>query len=130
MLNSLIPELKDCPRGALKSAKYPHLKRMFYLGPKKHRGMYSLNEVKSLACETTQEVYLARQATVDVNDVVNMQYTSGTTGFPKGVQLTHRNIANDGFWIGACQNLTCRDRVCIPVPLFHCFGCEIGRAHV
>ena len=61
-----------------------------------------------------------------MNDVVNMQYTSGTTGFPKGVQLTHRNIANDGFWIGACQNLTCRDRVCIPVPLFHCFGCVLG----
>ena len=97
VINSLIPELKECPRGALKSAKYPHLKRMFYLGPKKHRGMYSLNEVKSLACEVTQEEYLARQATVDVNDVVNMQYTSGTTGFPKGVQLTHRNIANDGF---------------------------------
>jgi fatty-acyl-CoA synthase len=55
-----------------------------------------------------------------------MQYTSGTTGFPKGVQLTHRNIANDGFWIGACQNLSARDRVCIPVPLFHCFGCVLG----
>ena len=126
VINSLIPELKECPRGALKSAKYPHLKRMFYLGPKKHRGMYSLNEVKSLACEVTQEEYLERQATVDVNDVVNMQYTSGTTGFPKGVQLTHRNIANDGFWIGACQNLSSRDRVCIPVPLFHCFGCVLG----
>ncbi len=113
VINSLIPELKECPRGALKSAKYPHLKRMFYLGPKKHRGMYSLNEVKSLACEVTQEEYIARQATCDVNDVVNMQYTSGTTGFPKGVQLTHRNIANDGFWIGACQNLSSRDRVCV-----------------
>ena len=126
VLNSLIPELKECPRGDLKSKSYPHLKRMFYLGPKKHRGMYSLNEVKSLACEVTQAEYLARQATCDVNDVVNMQYTSGTTGFPKGVQLTHRNIANDGFWIGACQNLSCRDRVCIPVPLFHCFGCVLG----
>ena len=126
VVNSLIPELKECPRGELKSKKYPHLKRVFFLGGEKHRGMYSLNEVKSLACETTQEDYLARQAELDVNDIVNMQYTSGTTGFPKGVQLTHRNIANDGFWIGACQNLSCRDRVCIPVPLFHCFGCVLG----
>ena len=126
VINDLIPELKECPRGNLKAKKYPHLKRIFFLGGEKHRGMYSLNEVKSLACEVTQEEYLARQAECDVNDVVNMQYTSGTTGFPKGVQLTHRNIANDGFWIGACQNLSARDRVCIPVPLFHCFGCVLG----
>ena len=126
VLNGLIPELKECPRGQLKSKRYRHLKRIFYLGGKKHRGMYSLNEVKSLACEVTDEAYQKRQAEVDVNDVVNMQYTSGTTGFPKGVQLTHRNIANDGFWIGACQNLSANDRVCIPVPLFHCFGCVLG----
>ncbi|MBQ6136133.1 MAG: AMP-binding protein, partial [Kiritimatiellae bacterium] len=126
VINKLIPELRECPRGELKSARYPHLKRVFFLGGEKYRGMFSLNEVKSLACEVTQDEYLARQATVEVNDVVNMQYTSGTTGFPKGVQLTHRNIANDGFWIGACQNLSCRDRVCIPVPLFHCFGCVLG----
>ncbi len=126
VINSLIPELKECPRGELKSAQYPNLKRMFYLGPKKHRGMYSLNEVKSLACEVTLDAYIKRQQEVKVDDVVNMQYTSGTTGFPKGVQLTHRNIANDGFWIGACQNLSARDRVCIPVPLFHCFGCVLG----
>ena len=126
VINDLIPELKEQPRGELKCEKYPHLRRVFFLGGEKHRGMYSLNEVKSLACETTTADYLARQAECDVNDVVNMQYTSGTTGFPKGVQLTHRNIANDGFWIGACQNLTCRDRVCIPVPLFHCFGCVLG----
>ena len=126
VINDLIPELKECPRGNLKAKKYPHLKRIFFLGGEKHRGMYSLNEVKSLACEVTQEEYIARQAECDVNDVVNMQYTSGTTGFPKGVQLTHRNIANDGFWIGACQNLSARDRVCIPVPLFHCFGCVLG----
>ena len=126
IINSLIPELKEQPRGELRSAKYPHLKRVMFLGPEKHRGMYSLNEVLALAVETSMEDYYARQAELDVNDVVNMQYTSGTTGFPKGVQLTHRNIANDGFWIGACQNLSARDRVCIPVPLFHCFGCVLG----
>ena len=126
VIYTLVPELREQPRGVLKSAKYPHLKRVMFLGGEKHRGMYSLNEVLALSVETPMEDYYARQAECDVNDVVNMQYTSGTTGFPKGVQLTHRNIANDGFWIGACQNLTCRDRVCIPVPLFHCFGCVLG----
>ena len=126
VIYTLVPELREQPRGELKCEKYPHLKRVMFLGGEKHRGMYSLNEVLALAVQTPWEDYLARQAQCDVNDVVNMQYTSGTTGFPKGVQLTHRNIGNDGFWIGACQNLSSRDRVCIPVPLFHCFGCVLG----
>ena len=126
VINELVPELKTQPRGELKSAAYPHLKRVFFLGEEKQRGMYTLDEVKALADETPFTDYLARQAQCKADDVVNMQYTSGTTGFPKGVQLTHRSIANDGFWIGACQNLSCRDRVCIPVPLFHCFGCVLG----
>ena len=126
VINELVPELKTQPRGELKSATYPHLKRVFFLGEEKQRGMYTLDEVKALADETPFTDYLARQAQCKADDVVNMQYTSGTTGFPKGVQLTHRSIANDGFWIGACQNLSCRDRVCIPVPLFHCFGCVLG----
>ena len=126
VLYKLIPELKEHPRGELKSARYPHLKRVMFLGPEKHRGMYSLNEVLALSVETTMADYYTRQAEVRPDDVVNMQYTSGTTGFPKGVQLTHRNIGNDGFWIGACQNFSARDRVCIPVPLFHCFGCVLG----
>ena len=122
----LIPELREQPRGRLTSAKFPLLKRVIFLGPEKHRGMYSINEVQALAGQTPMEDYVARQRELACHDVVNMQYTSGTTGFPKGVQLTHSNIANDGFWIGACQNLSCRDRVCIPVPLFHCFGCVLG----
>ena len=122
----LIPELREQPRGSLQSAAYPNLKRVFFLGPEKHRGMYSLNEVFALSSGTNQSDYLARQRENDCHEVVNMQYTSGTTGFPKGVQLTHYNIANDGFWIGACQNLSAVDRVCIPVPLFHCFGCVLG----
>ena len=122
----LVPELREQPRGGLHSEKYPCLKRVMFLGGEKHRGFYSLNEVMALAVETPWSDYMARQAECRPDDVVNMQYTSGTTGFPKGVQLTHRNIANDGFWIGACQNFSSRDRVCIPVPLFHCFGCVLG----
>ena len=62
----------------------------------------------------------------DNNDVVMMQYTSGTTGFPKGVMLTHRNILNNGFYIGEGQKLGPDDRVTLPVPFFHCFGCVLG----
>jgi len=125
-LYELIPELKAHPRGELRSARYPHLRRVFFLGPEKHRGMYSVPEVMAMACTVPDADYRARQAQLACTDVVNMQYTSGTTGFPKGVQLTHHNILNNGYWIGANQNLSSADRVCIPVPLFHCFGCVLG----
>lgn len=126
VLYTLVPELKLQPRGSLECWKYPHLKRVIFIGEERHQGMYTLNEVLEQADQTPWTAYYERQAACDPDDIVNMQYTSGTTGFPKGVQLTHNNIANDGFWIGACQNFTARDRVCIPVPLFHCFGCVLG----
>jgi fatty-acyl-CoA synthase len=125
-LYELVPELRAQPRGELRSARYPHLKRVCFLGPEKHRGLYSLPEVLALACTVEDAAYRARQASLACTDVVNMQYTSGTTGFPKGVQLTHFNILNNGYWIGANQALSGADRVCIPVPLFHCFGCVLG----
>ena len=125
-LYELVPELKAQPRGELRCPRYPHLKRVFFLGPEKHRGMFTLPEVMAMACTVGEADYRARQAELDCMDVVNMQYTSGTTGFPKGVQLTHHNILNNGYWIGANQNLSGADRVCIPVPLFHCFGCVLA----
>ena len=67
-----------------------------------------------------------RQAALDPDEPINMQYTSGTTGFPKGVQLTHANIVKNAFYIGECMELGPEDRVCIPVPFFHCFGCVLG----
>jgi fatty-acyl-CoA synthase len=122
----LVPELKSQQRGYLKSVKFPHLRRVFFLGQEKHRGMYSIPELLALSAMVTDEDYQARQASLDPEDVVNMQYTSGTTGFPKGVMLTHHNIGNNGFWIGEHQRLTHKDRICLPVPLFHCFGCVLG----
>lgn len=121
----LVPELKTQQRGYLKSAKFPHLKRVFFLGHEKHRGMYSIPEVISLHSMVGDDEYKTRQAQLAPHDVVNMQYTSGTTGFPKGVMLTHYNIANNGYWIGANQVLGPNDRLCVPVPLFHCFGCVL-----
>ena len=126
MVYRLVPELKECPRGSLKSSRYPFLKRVFFLGAEKHRGMYSINELQSVGVLVSDEEYQERENQVSCHDVVNMQYTSGTTGFPKGVQLTHFNIGNNGFWIGHNHNLSPADRVCLPVPLFHCFGCVLG----
>jgi fatty-acyl-CoA synthase len=122
----LIPELKTQQRGFLSSKKFPHLKRVGFLGQEKHRGMYSIPEIKALSVMTAKKDYMERQGALSPHDVVNMQYTSGTTGFPKGVMLTHYNIGNNGFFIGKNQNLSEKDRICLPVPLFHCFGCVLG----
>ena len=96
MTNELIPELKESERGHLVSAKFPFLKSVVYIGPQKHRGMYNLPELLLLGRHVPDAELSAIEASCDTNDVVNMQYTSGTTGFPKGVMLTHRNILNNG----------------------------------
>ncbi len=126
MVNELVPELKTSPRGHLNSEKFPFLKHVVYVGQQKHRGMYSFNELLLLGQHTDEAELRKIEASIDTNDVVNMQYTSGTTGFPKGVMLTHRNILNNGLGIGDNQRLTEKDIVCLPVPLFHCFGLVLG----
>jgi fatty-acyl-CoA synthase len=110
----------------MKSVTLPHLRRVFFLGLEKQRGMYSIPEVMAMSVMMTEEEYKARQESLDPWDVVNMQYTSGTTGFPKGVMLTHVGVGLNGYWIGAHQRFSHKDRVCLPVPLFHCFGCVLG----
>ena len=122
----LVPELKTMERGHLVSSKFPHLKRVCFLGMEKHRGMYSIPEINALSVMVSDEDYRARQDSLSPYDVVNMQYTSGTTGFPKGVMLTHHNIGNNGYFVGGNQHFTEKDRLCVPVPLFHCFGCVMG----
>jgi len=126
ILYDLVPELKTQQRGYLRSEKFPHLKRVFFLGQEKHRGMYTIPELFSMSVMVGEGEYTERQESLDPHDVINMQYTSGTTGFPKGVMLTHYNIGNNGFWIGERQLFSEKDRVCLPVPLFHCFGCVLG----
>ncbi|MBR1870355.1 MAG: AMP-binding protein [Kiritimatiellae bacterium] len=121
-----IPELATSPKGQLKSKLFPKLRRIVSLGTHARRGMYTIAEVRRHAAATTWAEYGRRQSECKPTDVVNMQYTSGTTGFPKGAMLTHRNIINDSHWIGACMSITHADRMCIPVPLFHCFGCVLG----
>ena len=126
IVNELVPELKTSPRGCLQSAKFPCLKSVIYVGQQKQRGMYSFNEILLLGRHSDPGQLRETEASLNCNEVVNMQYTSGTTGFPKGVMLTHRNILNNGKGIGDNQRLTEKDIVCLPVTLFHCFGLTLG----
>jgi fatty-acyl-CoA synthase len=126
MVFELVPELKNCQRGHLKSARFPELKNVVFVGPQKHRGMYNTPELMALGSQVDDKVLDDAAKTFDCHDVVNMQYTSGTTGFPKGVMLTHHNILNNGNQVGNNMHYTCKDRLLVCVPLFHCFGCVLA----
>ena len=126
MVNELCPELKDCQPGQLTSERLPILKNIIYIGEDTPAGMYNFKHLLELANQVTDEELDQRQASLDPHDCINMQYTSGTTGFPKGVMLTHYNIINNAHSIADCMNFTHKDRLCIPVPFFHCFGCVLG----
>ena len=125
-LYKIAPELRVQSRGDLRCRDLPHLKRVCFLGAEKYRGMYSIPEIMAMSVMVDDADYLARQRSLDPWDAINMQYTSGTTGFPKGVMLTHVGVGLNGYWIGRHQRFTEEDRVCLPVPLFHCFGCVLG----
>lgn len=126
IVNELIPELRECQRGHLKSEKFPCLETLIFIGQQKHRGMFNTAELILVGSYSDKTILGEVARELNPHDVVNMQYTSGTTGFPKGVMLTHFNIVNNGFAIGECQKLTDKDRILLPVPLFHCFGCVLG----
>ncbi len=122
MAYTMLPELRECQRGHLESKRFPKLKNVVYIGQEKYRGMYNTAEILLLGENTDDDEFLRLRKSVNCHDVVNMQYTSGTTGFPKGVMLTHYNIANDGFLTGEHMAFTQDDKLCVCVPLFHCFG--------
>jgi fatty-acyl-CoA synthase len=124
--NEIAPELAASEPGKLACAKLPLLKRVIFIGPDTPPGMMPFEELARSAAKVTAADLAARQGSLDPQDVVNMQYTSGTTGFPKGVMLTHYNIVNNARQVGDILGMTERDRMCIPVPFFHCFGCVMS----
>ena len=126
MIYELVPELKESQRGYLQSEKFPFLKNVIFIGQEKHRGMFNTAELILLGSQLEEQLFNEIKSTISCHDVVNMQYTSGTTGFPKGVMLTHYNILNNGFATGQCMNYTTDERLCVCVPLFHCFGCVLA----
>ncbi|CUB22253.1 Long-chain-fatty-acid--CoA ligase [Bacillus subtilis] len=126
IVSSLIPELQEAKPGQLKSERYPFLKTLIYIGNKRLPGMYHWDDTERLAKTVTDAELEERMNSLDKDNVINMQYTSGTTGFPKGVMLTHFNVINNAANIAECMALTSQDRMCIPVPFFHCFGCVLG----
>ena len=126
MVHTLAPELDRCRPGHLDSHKLPTLKTVIRLGAEETPGMLNFDDIPGLAkpAHVAEVGRLAGQLQFD--DPINIQFTSGTTGNPKGATLTHHNILNNGFFIGEAMRLTEEDRLCIPVPFYHCFGMVLG----
>ena len=122
MFYQVCPEAKNVKAGAIKSKKFPYLKNAIFLGKEAHEGMYNWEDLLEMGGYVTDEDLKEREASLDPDDVINIQYTSGTTGLPKGASLTHRNILNNGFCVAEYMKFTSLDRLCIPVPFYHCFG--------
>ena len=128
ILKDICPELENCEPGQLNSHRLPLLKNVIYIGPEEDRlkGMYGWEDIIEMGKSVSNNQLQLRQESLSPDDVINMQYTSGTTGFPKGVMLTHTNIIGNAKSLAQCMNLTPLDNLCIPVPFFHCFGCVLG----
>jgi len=126
MVAEALPELVEGERGHVRSAEYPRLRNVISLTDSPAQGMAGWSEFLALAEAVTPETLAARERQLGPQDPINIQYTSGTTGFPKGATLTHRNILLNAYYIGDCQRITSGDRIAISVPFYHCFGCVLG----
>ena len=127
-ITGLVPALLTEEPENIKAEKLPFLERVVLIGDteRKPMGAVAFDDLFALADTVPEETLAAITASLDTHEVINMQYTSGTTGFPKGVMLTHYNITNNGQFMGDCMKFTSDDRLMIVVPLFHCFGCVLG----
>jgi fatty-acyl-CoA synthase len=125
-LRMLAPEIDACQPNALASARLPHLRCVILLGPGRRAGCLSFEDAMQLAEPPDHERVHALADRLQADDAINIQFTSGTTGMPKGATLSHFNILNNGFFVGRALGLREGDRMCIPVPLYHCFGMVMG----
>lgn len=126
MLNTLLPELATAKPGQLRAAKLPDLRMVIQIGGPAAPGAIPFEEVATMGGAAHREQLATLGSSLQFDDPVNIQFTSGTTGSPKGVTLTHHNILNNGYFVGRAMRLTEADRICIPVPLYHCFGMVMG----
>jgi fatty-acyl-CoA synthase len=126
LIEGLIPELLSAAPGRLACAAFPELKLLIQLGDTPIRGALSFGDLKSSGTETEAAALASISKDLDADQVYNIQFTSGTTGAPKGATLTHFNIVNNGFFVGEGMRLRAEDSICIPVPLYHCFGMVLG----
>lgn len=126
IINDLAPELARSTPGSLHSSRLPQLEMVIRLGKETSAGMFNFDSLLAPASTAELEQLQARGALLQFDDPINIQFTSGTTGAPKGATLSHHNILNNGYFIGEAMRLTPQDRLCIPVPLYHCFGMVLG----
>ena len=122
MFYEACPEAYEAKPGRISSEKFPFLKNVVFLGDTPYHGMFTWNELLKKGEEITNDELVERGELLSFDDAINIQYTSGTTGFPKGVVLTHHSVLNNGYIIGEGMGFTEKDRLCIPVPFYHCFG--------
>ena len=126
MLNALLPELATAAPGELHAARLPQLRAIIQIGGPACPGTIPFEQVAGMGGARHRDALAELGKTLQFDDAVNIQFTSGTTGSPKGVTLTHHNILNNGYFVGRAMRLTEADRICIPVPLYHCFGMVMG----
>jgi fatty-acyl-CoA synthase len=122
MIRTLAPELDTCSPGSLTAERLPSLKAVVHIGDDHVHGMYAFKELYDMGEDRHRARVQALAGQLQFDDPINIQFTSGTTGFPKGATLTHHNILNNGFFVGEAIRLEHGDRLCVPVPLYHCFG--------
>ena len=126
MLQEMAPELNSAEPGRLSAPRLPHLKAVIRLGEEETPGCYNFDDIPARAGTVEKQQLGKLAAVLQPDDAINIQFTSGTTGSPKGATLTHFNILNNGYFVGEAMNITEQDRVCIPVPFYHCFGMVLG----
>lgn len=126
MLREIAPELDSCEAGALKAARLPALKTAIVIDDTPHKGFLAFTSLEQEPAGTAMEQIANLASTLQPDDPINIQFTSGTTGFPKGATLSHHSILNNGYFVAARQSFSKTDKLCIPVPLYHCFGMVMG----